>query len=385
MMNLYSLFVWTVVDLLIGHFLLTPVSGASVTWRRTIPKGSLSKSSSICTSFQEFRRGLVGFETTAVAVSVGSSYIKCSNATIAKRITDMFSSSSITTSHFSCHGKTWAIGLCGGEAEIGVNGHCSCSSQDLAIRPCINNHNWGGAGSNVCSSITTTLSIIVFDDTESPTAIPTGNPTAVPTWPPTATPTAQPTWSPTATPTAQPTWSPTVTPTSQSTWSPTDSPTAQPTSLPTTKPTETPTTQPTITPTFSLTSNTTIHADLIDDFDIIDKNGDRFLNYDEIAFAIADTNKDGKLSFEEYEAARADRIFVDTMYTPTTSSTVKVSVDTYLVSDFNAIDKNGDGFLNYDEIAFAIADIKKNGILSPEEYGAARTDGIFVDTSYKHK
>jgi len=346
MVGLYSLFVWTVMmNLLIGQFLLTSVSGASVTWSRTIPRGSVSTSSSICRSMKEFRRGLVGFETTAVAVSAGSTYIKCSNATIAKQITDMFSSSSISNSWFSCHDKWWSVGNCG-DASIGVKSDgksilCTCNSQDLVIRPCEGGDNWGGAGTG-CNSATTTLSITVWDDTQSPTA----------------TPTAQPTVTPSLTPTTQPTWSPTATPTL------------------------TPTSHPTLSPTYK----PTIHADLIDDFDIIDKNGDGFLNYDEIAFAIADTNKDGKLSFEEYETARADRIFVDTTYTPTTtSSTVKYSDDTYLIADFDTIDKNGDGFLNYDEVVFAIADIKKDGTLSLEEYEAARGNRIFVDTTYKRE
>jgi len=377
MVGLYSLFVWTVMNLLIGQFLLTSVSGASVTWSRTIPRGSLSTSSSICRSMKEFRRGLVGFETTAVAVSAGSTYIKCSNATIAKQITDMFSSSSISNSWFSCHGKSWSVGNCGGGAEItvksgGKGNICLCRSfQSLAIRPCVGNENWGGPGDG-CEPDTTTLSITVWDDTQSPTA----TPTAQPTWSPSTTPTAQPTWSPTATPTAEPTSSPSTKPTV----TPSLTPTTQPTLSPTATPTLTPTSHPTLSPTYK----PTIHADLIDDFDIIDKNGDGFLNYDEIAFAIADTNKDGKLSFEEYETARADRIFVDTAYTPTTtSSTVKYSDDTYLIADFDTIDKNGDGFLNYDEVVFAIADIKKDGTLSLEEYETARRNRIFVDTTYK--
>jgi len=381
MVGLYSLFVWTVVHLLIGQF-LTSVSGASVTWSRTIPKGQVSTSSYICKSMQEFRRGLVGFETKAVAVKAGSTYIKCSDATIAKKITNMFSSSSISKSWFSCHGKWWSVGTCGGGAEIQVKSNgkgriCQCDSQDLVIRPCIGNDNWGGPAGNACESATMTLSITVW-----------GKPTAQPTWSPTVIPTAQPTWAPSATPTAQPTWSPTATPTAQPTSSPSVKPTVTPSLTPTTQPTWSPTATPTLTPTshptLLPTYKPTIHADLIDDFDIIDKNGDGFLNYDEIAFAIADTNKDGKLSFEEYETARADRIFVDTTYTPTTtSSTVKYSDDTYLIADFDTIDKNGDGFLNYDEVAFAIADIKKDGTLSLEEYEAARRNKIFVDTTYK--
>merc|ERR1739838_234140 len=142
-------------------------------------------------------------------------------------------------------------------------------------------------------------------------------------------------------------------------------------------PTAQPTPMPTRTPTLSPTTRPTIHADLIKDFDIIDKNGDGSLNYDEIAFAISDTNKDNKLSLKEYEAARADRIFIDTTYTPRNSSVVKFSDDVDFITDFNIFDKNGDGFLNYDEVVFAIADIKKDGKLSLEDYEKARADRIF--------
>jgi len=42
-----------------------------------------------------------------------------------------------------------------------------------------------------------------------------------------------------------------------------------------------------------------------DDFKRIDKDGDGMLSYNEVAFDVADTNKDGKLAQEEYYNARA--------------------------------------------------------------------------------
>ena len=65
---------------------------------------------------------------------------------------------------------------------------------------------------------------------------------------PTDIPTTQPTESPTSTPTTQPTESPTSTPTKQPTESPTSTPTKQPTATPTESPKITPTEQPTVTP-----------------------------------------------------------------------------------------------------------------------------------------
>jgi len=333
---------------------------------------------------REFQRSLVGVRANRVAVSAGPTKIECSDAAIAKQIIDRFSSSStFTTSTFQCHDSSWSVGKCGEGIEISVkvggrSAMCTCRTDTIAIRPCVNNQNWGGLSPNVCNSdkITLRMTVVFLPPTAMPTETPTPQPTTLPTETPT---TPQPTTLPTEIPTAHPTLPPTAIPTETPTTQPTTIPTGTPTTQPTTMPTQTPSALPTL----SLTAMPTVHVDLISDFDIIDKNADGSLNYDEIVFAIADTNKDHKLSLKEYEAARADRLFIDTKYTVTNSSVVKISDDVDLSADFHTIDRNGDGFLNYDEIAFAIVDIKKNGKLSLEEYEAARADRIFVDTSYK--
>jgi len=46
-------------------------------------------------------------------------------------------------------------------------------------------------------------------------------------------------------------------------------------------------------------------GDVQADFNRIDKDGDGMLNYNEVAFDVADANKDSQLSFDEYAAARA--------------------------------------------------------------------------------
>merc|ERR1719320_1342896 len=46
-------------------------------------------------------------------------------------------------------------------------------------------------------------------------------------------------------------------------------------------------------------------GDVTADFNRIDKDGDEQLNYNEVAFDVADTNKDSQLSFDEYVQARA--------------------------------------------------------------------------------
>jgi len=316
------------------QILWNQVSGAAVSWSRSITTGILSHTSSICTSYDAFRRSLIGFKTTAFVVRAGSTVRRCDNPVIAKQLTDSFSSTG-TTSSIVCDGTAWRMEKCGSGIEISIaTGNtaprCQCSSADLVIRPCIGNSNWGGVGANICGSISTTLTIIIYDDSTTPTTYPTSSPTKTP---------IHPTLSPTETPTA--------------------SPTATPTSL-------TPTSSPS-------------NAGLFNDFVIIDQNGDGSLNYDEIAFAIADTSKDEKVSREEYEAARDDRIFIDTSYS------LIISNEIDYITDFDIIDKNDDGVLNYDEIAYAIADTNKDGKLSFEEYEAARADRIFIDSSYMLK
>jgi len=52
-----------------------------------------------------------------------------------------------------------------------------------------------------------------------------------------------------------------------------------------------------------------------------------------------------------------------------------------IMADFNRIDKNQDGMLSYDEIAFDIANKNKDGQLSVGEYADARATGNFAETS----
>merc|ERR1719320_985773 len=50
-------------------------------------------------------------------------------------------------------------------------------------------------------------------------------------------------------------------------------------------------------------------------------------------------------------------------------------------ADFNRIDKDGDGQLNYNEVAFDIADANKDSMLSFDEYAQARASGSLGNTA----
>merc|ERR1719189_2215844 len=52
-----------------------------------------------------------------------------------------------------------------------------------------------------------------------------------------------------------------------------------------------------------------------------------------------------------------------------------------VVKDFNRIDKDGDGMLSYNELAFDAADSNKDGKLSFDEYYDARASGNLSNTS----
>merc|ERR1712025_1031125 len=52
-----------------------------------------------------------------------------------------------------------------------------------------------------------------------------------------------------------------------------------------------------------------------------------------------------------------------------------------ITDDFSRIDKDGDGMLNYNEVAFDIADQNKDGLLSQGEYFSARATGNLGNTA----
>merc|ERR1719419_1572382 len=56
-------------------------------------------------------------------------------------------------------------------------------------------------------------------------------------------------------------------------------------------------------------------------------------------------------------------------------------VDAGVMQDFNRIDKDGDGRLNYNEVAYGITDVNKDEQVSPEEYHNARIAGNFGNTA----
>ena len=137
----------------------------SSSWSASMSSGTISTSSSQCTTYNAFRQSLTGSYLSATAGGVTHT---CSSATA---IVAAFSSGS--SGSWDCDGHTWRVGNCavsGTESEICVDcaSICNCNS-GLSIRPCIGNTNWGGY-STTCGAGATTLSI----------QLPAANPATVP-------------------------------------------------------------------------------------------------------------------------------------------------------------------------------------------------------------
>jgi len=302
--GLYGLFdkqmqqIWNSMDLVLGQFMLTPVAAySSVSWSQRMPKGIIKKDQPQCKLMEGFQETLVGLQTRSIVVSAGSTSYSCTNAVLAKKITDAFSNPGSEVDFF-CDGSEWNVGKCGKGGEIAIGNHtekqvCRCDP-DLSIRPCIDNDNWGGAG-GACSQDTITLSVVVYYGTSfAPTPEPTYSPTTI-----------IPTQSPTEEPTNAPIIIQTQAPTGVQSANPTVMPTANATQL-----TEYSTSAPSATQ--RQISDPSHETNALNDFDRIDKDGNGVLNYEEIIFDIADVNKDGDISRDEYLAARADGLFRDT-------------------------------------------------------------------------
>jgi len=108
---------------------------------------------------------------------------------------------------------------------------------------------------------------------------------------------------------------------------------------------------------------------LMEDFEGADKSVNGFVNFEEMIFDIADLDGDGFLSTLEYSKARSHSRFEET-----------TSSGTDIGTDFSRVDKNGNLLLSIDEIAFDIADTDKDSELSLEEFARARSraGGVLV-------
>ena len=134
-----------------------------MSWTQTLPSGQVSNNSSYCSTMETFQESLAGIEATSIVLGAGSRFYSCTDKAIAQQITNAFSNckSDCSSQSFVCKGKVWNVGKCKSGAEISVGSNlCTCSGS-LAIRPCVNDENWGGAGPSTCAQDKQTLSITI--------------------------------------------------------------------------------------------------------------------------------------------------------------------------------------------------------------------------------
>jgi len=103
-----------------------------------------------------------------------------------------------------------------------------------------------------------------------------------------------------------------------------------------------------------------VNWNLISYFERTDRDEDDCLNFQEIAFDTADTDKDGELTSSEYISGIGD------------GTLERTSAGKDWITNFKRIDRNKNGVLTYKEYAFDIADRDNDGMISMEEYFETR-------------
>lgn len=103
-----------------------------------------------------------------------------------------------------------------------------------------------------------------------------------------------------------------------------------------------------------------VNSNLITYFERTDRDEDDCLNFQEIAFDTADTDKNGELTSSEYFSAIGD------------GTLERTSTEKDWINNFKRIDRNENGVLTYKEYAFDIADKDNDGMISMEEYFETR-------------
>lgn len=129
-------------------------------------KGHLSKDSQQCKDWQSLHQKI---DTGAgyISVAVGSEVRTCSDPNVANQILTHFASNDKSRKSYKCGSHTWFLGNCAAGSHLGMEicvdcpkiCHCTGSSHQISLRPCINNHNWGGHGKTCGTTGETTLSL----------------------------------------------------------------------------------------------------------------------------------------------------------------------------------------------------------------------------------
>jgi hypothetical protein len=129
-------------------------------------QGHVSKDSQQCKDWQSLHQKV---DTGAgyITVSVGDQTRTCKDDTIANQILSHFASKDKSRKSYKCGGHTWFVGNCAAGSHLGLEicvdcpkiCHCSGDKNQISLRPCINNRNWGGHGHTCGSTKKATMSL----------------------------------------------------------------------------------------------------------------------------------------------------------------------------------------------------------------------------------
>jgi len=125
--------------------------------------GNVSASGAQCSAWTQFRSSLQPgiYSTMTFSGSLGGTQ-SCTNAASVNQIATALQNGTVTS--IVCGANTWRIGTsCGGSNPSTVEltntaATCQCDP-GFTLRPCINNDNWGAAGSSTCGASPQTLTL----------------------------------------------------------------------------------------------------------------------------------------------------------------------------------------------------------------------------------
>ncbi|MFH1438057.1 MAG: hypothetical protein ABIJ56_20280 [Pseudomonadota bacterium] len=148
-MNMDGSYAW---KLLAGEEVVT-----GATYTDTFTSG-VAPSAAQCTNWNSFRASLTGaYSSVTIKGTYDTVGVTCTGAT-ANTICQTLRVGG--GGSWSCGGRTWQTGTCGGIELSAAGSICSCPNPDYLVRPCIGNENWGGANTATCAGPTQTLTVV---------------------------------------------------------------------------------------------------------------------------------------------------------------------------------------------------------------------------------
>ena len=136
--------------------------GGCLTFSHAFAKGNTTEAA--CSKWNAFRATLTGnYSKVTIRGTYDMTGVSCTGA---KANTICHAIRTKTAGSYSCDGRSWRTGGCGGDIEVNANGNmCGCTGNSYTVRPCIdyppsNNPNWGGAKTETCNSPAQTLELI---------------------------------------------------------------------------------------------------------------------------------------------------------------------------------------------------------------------------------